>query len=495
MDVRISNEKTRTFWDRACTAIKFEKDGMWGLKSPSGDIVLPAEYDKVEVCSDFVYVHYDNRHKYFYKNGSTSDCADREDDDRFYENGKIGILHQDGSIFLPAIYDEIIDWGRDSDVVYVRSGKEYHYFNHNCEEILTDVRIIPEDAYPECPYNLGEDQNREVLVCVEPIKEREDNRSCFTYGQWCRLSRIPRKDIRAMFADCKILAVNEEIVRDFYSDFTYIYSARYMKSSSLMGSVNRFKDLGCYDSSWSYLVKICVNHNTLIDPKDLYKAIQHFENLYSMYHMSFAIDYDDSLCDGEISMFQVHYYREGAYPNEYIEDIISNGSLNDVMAGYEGQEHKEVVWDDAFYELEYSENRSWEETERVMDYLYSVGVTNVNIIMRHHIYLNPFWIEEITPEKWEFKKNIITWAMKHGAQINIIKRGKTLAEEFESDLSDSKRYKENEPEAQESIKNAEIFLDWLKSIGAVSASEQRMKVKSKLDGLSPKAVFKFVSTI
>lgn len=272
MDMNYYQE--REFWNQVTSAVKFQENGLFGLKSPTGEIILEAQYDKVEVCADFVYAHYGIRHKYYYKNGGMSDCEDR-DDYRFYENGKIGLHYSDGSVFLPAEYDEIIDWGSGSDVVYVRKGKEYHYYNHNKEEILTDVQDIEEDAYPECPYNLGEDQNRNVLLCVEPIPIHEGNRDCFAYGQWVRLSRIPYKNVRKIFSDCEIVDISMEAIENFEDECTYIYSARKCLSKNenpITTSIEKFKTLGCYVSTWNYLLKINVNRNTVINPHDLYNA-------------------------------------------------------------------------------------------------------------------------------------------------------------------------------------------------------------------------------
>ena len=87
------------------SAEKFKKDGLWGLRLPSGDIVMEPKYDKLELCTDFIYAHYGDCHKFFYKNGFVSECADKDDDYRFYENGAVGINNSDGSVFLPADYD------------------------------------------------------------------------------------------------------------------------------------------------------------------------------------------------------------------------------------------------------------------------------------------------------------------------------------------------------------------------------------------------------
>ena len=94
-----------------------------GVKSVDGEVLIAAKYDQIEICSDYVYAHYGTRHTYFYYNGATSDSPDWDDDYRFYQNGKIGFLNNDGSIFLPPIYDEIYDWGKYCDVIYTRHGE------------------------------------------------------------------------------------------------------------------------------------------------------------------------------------------------------------------------------------------------------------------------------------------------------------------------------------------------------------------------------------
>ena len=497
MEVNIANEKTRTFWDRACTAIKFEKDGMWGLKSPSGDIVLPAEYEHVEVCSDYVYAHYGDRHTFFYKDGGTSDCADRTDDGLFYEKGKVGLLNNDGSILLPAKYDEIIEWGKGSDVIYVREGKEFHYLNHNLEEILKSYRIIPEDEYPEYPYSLGEDQNREVLVCLEPAKKVFDDQTAFVCDQWCRLDRIPRAEIKSIFTNCEIASMHKFGLDFFYSDFTYIYSSRKAYSTNqdpITTCVQKINTMGCYDSSWSYLLKITVNHNTRIHNDDLYGAIMHYEDKYNTMRLNLAIGYDDTLNDGEVCVFMVYYYTEGYYPDDFMDETLSKGSLRQVEDGFNAHENKDHILSDAYLFVEYDESRDWQETEKVLSYLKSIGCNNYNAISSHHIWMNPYWIGEISPAQWTFKRHIIEWAISNGANINLIKRGKTLYDNFMKDLSSAKECTTNDTEeAISSIKYAEDFAEWLKSKGALTTGEFRAMMEDKLRDMTPVQLIDYIT--
>jgi len=497
MDTQKPNVDTKTFWECAVTATKFQKDGRWGLISPSGDIILSANYDHIEVCSDYVYAHYGERHKFFYKDGSTSDCADNTDEGLFYENGKVGLLNKDGSILLPAKYDEIVDWGVGCDVIYVREGKEFQYLNHDLDPILKSYKIFPEDEYPEDPYSLGEDQNREVLVCLEPARRVFDDQTAFVCDQWCRLDRIPRSEIKNIFADCEVAPMHKSGLNFFYSDFTYIYSARKATSTKedpITTCVQKINAMDCYDADWSYLVKIMINHNTNIDNEDLYGAIKHYEEKINTMRANFAIAYDDSLCDNETCVFMVYYYTEGHDSDDFLDETLSKGTLDQVKEEFMAHNNKDRILDDAYWYVGYNEGRDWQETEKVLSYLKFIGCINFNVLIKRHIWINPYWIGEITPAQWEFKKRIIKWALSNGANINLVERGKTLYENFMDYLTAAKKWKSNNTEIdRESIKNAGNFAKWLKSNGALKTGDFRNLMKGKLRELTPKQLIDYVT--
>ena len=111
MDINHHNKYKKDFWTRLSTAVQFVNNGLYGLMDTNGNIILEAKYDHIEICSDFVYAHYGTRHKFIYKNGGESDCADREDEYQFYENGKVGLKDNYGNVLIPAQYDEVYEWG------------------------------------------------------------------------------------------------------------------------------------------------------------------------------------------------------------------------------------------------------------------------------------------------------------------------------------------------------------------------------------------------
>ena len=505
MDINHHNKYKKDFWTRLSTAVQFRDGGLYGLKDEDGKVILEAKYDHIEICTDFVYAHYGVRHKFIYKNGGESDCADKEDEHQFYENGMVGLKDVDGNIILEPIYDEIYEWGENSDVIYTRIGKDYHYYNHNLEEILTEVDYIEEDASPDCPYSIGEDQNRNVLLCIEPIATKEGNRDCFAYGQWVRLSRIRCTDVRQLFSDCKLVNIPMDTIEKFEDKHTYIYSARTSKGKGefpIMSCIEKFKSLGCYNSSWNYLLKISTNRNTSINPHDLYGVIKYFEDIEydNCIGVDIAIDYDDTLEEGAVQVLQIHYFWDdmGAFlHDDFRQIVLKEGTKDEIEARLnEMPPHtRHQMLKDAYWWVCYSDKRDWEDTKNVLNHLFSEGCMNTTMLIKKHIDLNPYWIEEITEEEWLFKEKIIIWAISKGGQINYIHNGMTLYEEFLANLNEAKGMKNDEQDAISSIKNAERFAIWLKEQGAITATEQRNLITSKIDGLSPKDVINIVHTI
>ena len=475
---------------------KFQENGLWGLKAQDGTILFPPKYDQLEICADYVWAHYGNRYKYFYYNGSTTEGPDDDDDLRFYQDGKIGLRHSDGSILLPPIYDKIIDWGTDCDVIYTRVGKEFHYYNHAKEEILTKVDNIPEDAYPTCPYNLGEDQKRHVLLCVEPAPAQKGEDCCYAYGQWVRLSRIPSKDIAQIFASCSIVPMPATAIRDFYSDDTYIYSARYCKANGatpIADCLETLKSFDIYDTSWRYLVKVAINHNTLLDPHDLYTLVKHFEDIEHDdcidYHI--CIGYDTTLADGEVSIFQVHYFSDdgGAFLyNTLYQSILPHGTLEEVIDGINHSSTREDDIRTAYYWMTYSESRPWSETRKILDWLYAQGAADTKYIVARNASFNHCWIEEISDKEWTYRSRMLTWAVSHGANINLIQNGRTIADNLLYDIEIAREI-DREQENEHHIKKAEHLHQHIVLLGGKTTAEQRAFIVGRISGLSPAALF------
>ena len=148
---------------------------------------------------------------------------------------------------------------------------------------------------------------------------------------------IPRSAIRGMFSDCQIANISSDAIDHFEDQETYLYSARMCAmtgESPLMSIIEKFKKLGCYDGSWEYLLKISINRSTKIDTRDCFNMVCFFEDLQDCIGFNIAIDYDDTLNEGEVKVFQVHFYWDdmGAFLDDsFKQSILPNGSVRDVQ--------------------------------------------------------------------------------------------------------------------------------------------------------------------
>ena len=49
MDINHYNKYKKDFWTRITAAVRFESDGLIGLKDTNGDVILEAKYDQIEI--------------------------------------------------------------------------------------------------------------------------------------------------------------------------------------------------------------------------------------------------------------------------------------------------------------------------------------------------------------------------------------------------------------------------------------------------------------
>lgn len=439
-------------WNVAETAVKFKDGDHTGWKTPTGDLIMPPIFDQIEICDSFIWAKYSNRQIFVYKNGGLSDQGIF--DDEFYENGKMGIKNPDGTVLFPAIYDEIYRWSDDSDVFYTRIGEEFHYYNSNHEEILTTYRKFDGVDDDLNPYYISEEQSRDTVVTMQITNDLSDPQSCVCFGQKVCLDRILKSEVADIIKNhCEVWDKGASCVNDFNSAFTYIYSAYYAQSNSatpIEDCLKQFEKMDCYQTSWSFMVKIWTNRNTQIANTELSKLVWHFQDLKEMLYgisdpMRFAtIGYDDSLADGEVKMFQVNYFSDH-WPDDELENIVNDAMSGDIdnykakMQLLEETLEKDRVendWTDDVYQSFYDEyfgnfsisgryrHFDLDKEKELLDYLVdkeSYSVTDT--VFRICQYLNievciGGMFDSIDYTERAYKK--IKWALGHGSSLKPV---------------------------------------------------------------------------
>lgn len=443
----------KRLWRDAKSAMQFTKNGHVGWKAPSGDLIMPPIFDQIEICRSFIWAKYANREIFIYKNGCLSEGE--KSDNKFYENGKIGLKNPDGTILFPAIYDKIYQWSDDSDVYYTCIGEEFHYYNSKHEEILTSYRKF-EGVDDECePYHVHEAQNHKILITMQITEDLSDSQSCVCFGQKVRLDRILKSEVRDIIENhCEVWRKGVYSIDSFNSAFTYIYSAYYAQSKSdtpIEDCLSQFQKMGCYDTSWSFMVKIWTNRNTRVSNAQLSKLVWHFQDMISGMEDPMemvTIGYDDSLADGEVKMFQVNYFSDHwpIYELDMIfEDALSGDIANynrkmDLLEETLEKERAKGNWTDDKYESlrdEYFgkfsisdiyEGFDLKKSEELLNYLvrkegWSVLSTVLRICQRLYLYVSKCNVESVDETNRAYKK--IKWALNHHPSLKLVIKGKS----------------------------------------------------------------------
>lgn len=485
----------KDFLEKAKQATKFEENGLFGLRkdSPEGGILLEPEYEQIDVCNDFVILkgEYDESEIVF-ADGSVSPCCPI-DPNVFIENGHLGLKDENGKVVIPAEYDDVYEWyNKENDVIYVRKGKEVHYYNHAGEEILTGKESTAgnlcqtsdshEEKFPATFQTHNALVPQELYLCLEAVAKRETAQDCYAFGQWVRLNRISRKDICATFEKSEIAPMRREYLYDICQSECY-YSARLARAKgegAVMKCVEQIKSLNGYMPGWNYLVKICINHNTALNPHDLYEGVFHYQLEGKDQHVS--IGYDDALDDGEVSMFHVHYdaaLHHCLEEDVYTQQTIPNGTYEEVVKGWEEFEHKDFIRACGLWHLTANFKRPWSITKQVADFLYSKGACDVGNFLWCTAF---FHSSDMKEEEFQCRLNAVEWAQAHGGNINHLKSCTVLLWAY--------TYKESINDATW-IKNLDTLLDqidrliaFLKDHGALTNEELYNENQKRVESLS-----------
>lgn len=331
--ITIERADTQHVWKRSLDSIKFMENGLWGLKDKEG-IILEPKYDQIELCKELLYVHSGNEYSIYYPIGKVDEGEDDPDDNRFYKDGKIGLKYPDGRLRFPAIYDCVKEW-KGYDVVYVRRGNDFHYYDREGMEILTDYTITKDEKSKYEPFFVDEKQSTGIVINKRFVDKRINN-NCVKMGkQWVELSRIPCKDVKKTFGNCEIIPVPDDSFSEFESPSTYIYSCFSATSRSdnpVEDCIAQLSILGAYRATWKFITKICIHPASTITMDTIKKFWLIYSNdsdlkdkkpIQSCFGIEdwlrIGVGYDNTLAKDELHVMQIHYYNDRSHAPIEIE--------------------------------------------------------------------------------------------------------------------------------------------------------------------------------
>ena len=416
--------------------VAFVENGKMGWKKPDGTILILAEYEQIERCKRFVYLRKGKANRKYYSNGNMEEIMNWDDDFYFVEDGKVGWRNGD-KIIIPARYDDIHTWG-DSLFVVNRDGRWY-YINGKEEEVLTEVRHIEGEEPDELPFNFSVDNNT-VITIQEYVGHEvpEDKNVVNVFGTWSRLDRTSGRELAALFVDpADEKPLTEDDLSLFNDDFSYEFNAYKASSLSDYGMedcLRKMEEMGAYGNTWHYLVKVWKAAGEEPSAEELRYVRRYLEGKASL-SVCFALGHDATLESGETRMLMVTHYYERCWPAHFEYEwttVLRTKTLEELKEPKDKlrkdieesvlPEYVEQVWNSQFsgkiVSMEYSGERSWEETARVFDYLaerssgYKWGVLRAVQELFHYG-------GQAALEKDEFTLKKIQWMLDHGAEPNV----------------------------------------------------------------------------
>lgn len=467
--------KGKALYDAARNGSIFVEGGCAGVMDSAGRVIIPATYGHIgwdgNVLAMKNYCKDGYSFRYLHPNGNESESQGWGNEyGIFTKDGKLGL--DDGRIRIPAEFDEVFSWGKNSDVYYLRKGTKGRYINHLGEDILTEFRHF--DGIEESePYYIYEKQNSPVVIVMELAGDRRDSQTCYAAGEWVRLDRCRKEDVRQILShEDDIVRIGDDMIHNFYSPFTYIYSAYKASSRSntpISDCLGQFRRMKCFESSWFYYFVVEVGAGTdlpSIDFDEMGVFLGGVRKDTQTRNYTAGVRIDDSLAAGEVRLFCLLSFTdrwpikaEFAFWNAI--DTFDVEVVQNAYAGlHKAIDELEVVEgsDDGLLKSEMRrEIKNWpgipvsvpdgmpgEKIVSFCEFLKSKGSSTKSVVYNvcDHLAFN----QDLTDSQIEGIMTLVDWAVKDGADANFIRNGETGLDCIDRFLADSggnkPRYKE-----------------------------------------------------
>lgn len=451
--------------ERIRKAKKFYENGLIGLIEDDGNILYPAKYEQIEICRDLIFMIKPDGIYSTYQPGEYGNGYMPPEERPYIVDGKFGLKDKDGNILFQPVHDVLTEW-KNADVVYTETDGEFHYYNHAGEEILTEIRPLNGVAkrIQKYPYYLTEEMATNQLVTREIIDRPEDNRCCRINGHWERLGRIALSEVRFMMQGGELIRMPSDAFDPLESRDAYIYSAyiaRAKGENCVDECFKQFYDMGCYNSTWSYVTRVWIHPDTSLSYKciaDIWSDMRQRRMMGFKMAMS-EIDYrcvgvgfDDTLDRDEMKIMLVIYYDE-RFPADIDSkwyEAINTGTyeqlkevyhtLIEMIAEYSMTDGNEYA---SFMRNTYlgrtipdniRSKLSWDEEKKKYEFLLGIGFGTKNVIPRM-LYQIKTAKRPIGKSALEYVLNKIQWLLLFRANVNDICYGKTALDLLDEKLN------------------------------------------------------------
>lgn len=358
-----------------------------------------------------------------------------------YEKGKFGVKKLDGSIILNALYDDIEIWP-DANVIQTRLGDCYMYFNDQKELILNDKPACYEEDAPYYSDGIGWHN----FIIREIVDKITDNHTYESKIGLIRISQQGVTDVAEMLKEnCQRIPMNPDTITRLTDQYSYEFGMTIIRlCANQNGEINpeewlkaieKLKILKAFENSWYYIDKFLSNSRTKLSVKSLYWLKHQYDMEYDVLgNLCFAYGIDDTLADGEIKWIHVEHYNEHCFPNDYgVSDVMNLGTLSELKKLIESHdwEAQGDPYGGCFFgyrNIYYHNGRLWDETEKILDYMYKLG-HNPECLLKRLISKLQYKCN-IPIEEMFFWEKCADWALNKCEFPNDISCGETYYDKF-----------------------------------------------------------------
>ena len=441
-------------WDYFEGATVFAKDGAFGCMK-EGEVICPPVFDKIEFIKDgeTVFLQRGGMYTTFSRSGSNVMNGSLEKKDGFFvADGKKGWL-RDGKVLIPAVHDEIYKWW-GLDVFQVEDGDAVRFFNSAGEEVLTYVRELDAEDIYISPFSQVMNDGDIFTVLEYPANKAipVSNVILTDGGEKVSINRFSRSELMEELVNpADLLPLRKEDLALFNNDFSYEYSA-YRFTVGGEHPVDRLLELfgqfGVPSNSWNYVIRICTAPGSPVPAMEL-RALRYYMEAESTRCLSklVAVGEDKALSPGEMSVLVITHYNERCWPAhfefQWIDDCNSctleqllekEVEMKKAVEENVLEQYKAEVLEDqyksAFYNVRYNRKRTWEEAEKVYDYLGQKSRMFTSELRSYCLSLNSArCISEM-----KYFLHLVEWALRNGAVVNLVEGGRTALDAVEDGL-------------------------------------------------------------
>ena len=346
---------------------------------------------------------------------------------------------------------------------------------------------------------------------MELAGNTRDGRTWYANGEWVRLDRLLKTEVRSILAsDNDIIRIPDSAIDNFFSPFTYIYSAyrtRSRKRRPLADFIEQLNRMGCFESSWHYDLVIEVGEGTPLGNLDFEEIEEFFGDLREDTEtQSYAtcLRLNSSLEKNQVELFCLLSFMDRWPLKEETEfwnaknsfDICSVQNAFTAMmdAAEKLDKNADLIqalkkdlanWGDMPVDL--PDGVSIDSAISFCDYLKSHGAsveTTIYDICQHLCGKLVFSKQNLSKLQMDGFIAIMEWAVKNGSSPNSIQDGATGLDLINTTLASNAN---GNPSC---LKQLRAIRDYVKRLGGKSAEEVLQTRKSKLS----MAVQRFLET-